>query len=843
MLRLTKRLLFVLAALLASAIFLIGQTDLIRPTPGAYRGSEQCTGCHGATHADTISTHHELSLQGPAGILKTTVSGKRVSIFDPSTPGYDKYVAPYKDYFNESNVLYTIGGHGWMQRFVTRIIPGQGDPTDYSQSVYLSDNDSVIMGIQWNQRQGRWENFHGPTGDKTWTSISFNTKCGGCHSTGFAAKDLGRLERWADKGIMCEACHGPSSEINPVVLESQRSNEVCGSCHTRGISKTDDFEFPWNEKLGGVYQPKKVLSSYIDQITPPSEYLWPDGESKAHHQQWPDFQLSRHATSNVTCTDCHHPHKNEFKGQLRDEPLTVCLYCHATKLLNSSDRYAHSKHTDRQAGCIDCHMPRTAAAIESGDIRSHTFFMIEPQKTREFGIPSGCVDCHTKGAGSPKSQAKLEEAFLEIAPSFRQSTLTAVATTTDRWTGFALANLGQKAARLLFTVFDPDGKIFKSSDIQNPKVLTLGPGKQVAYVVDEFFGGALAGQQGWVRLSHYEPNLKGFYLEGNEAGSELTGLTTEGVLSKMWVTPVLWPGSDNRVGLTNLSSSNASIILTPMDSSGAKVGSSLSGTIPARGRKNFEFQSLFPDLPSGGYLAIESDISLEGQITSLKGKSLATLRLFPAGKGSDSLTIPHAVLDDEWDTRLILYNPMDHDVEVQIQMRRDGSGSLPYGGISRRTLNPGTMLNESLSKFVPVSTSRVEGYLLVKTSSFTDRIQGAVAFTSLRGGALAALSAESKGRKELTFSHVAQGNGYWTGLALLAVGGSSATVELHSEKGDIISSSQVTLSDRRVATLGQLLSVGNVKGGYIQIRAGTDIFAFELFGNDRGSILAAVPPQ
>jgi hypothetical protein len=201
------------------------------------------------------------------------------------------------------------------------------------------------------------------------------------------------------------------------------------------------------------------------------------------------------------------------------------------------------------------------------------------------------------------------------------------------------------------------------------------------------------------------------------------------------------------------------------------------------------------------------------------------------------------VLGDGWETRLVFYNPMNHDVEIQIEMRRDGFGAAPFGEVSRRTLAPGAMLNESLAAFVPAASSRVEGYLLVKSSDSADRFQSAVSFGSLSGGAVAALSAESAGRRSMTFSHVAQGNGYWTGLALLARGGGAATVELYADDGKLLQSREVSLNERRVATLNQLLPVGDVRGGYIRVRSGVDLFAFELFGNDRVSILAAVPPQ
>ena len=818
---------------------LYGQTSS-RLSPGTYRGSKQCFVCHQELFFDTS---HRSTLQGPEAILSTTVDGQSISIFDRRAPGYSEFVAPFEAYFNPANVLYTMGGKGWMQRFVTRIVPSSGDARDPSQAVTLAESESVIMGVQWNQRQARWEDFHGPKGDGTWTSVNFNTKCIGCHTTGFQPSDKSRLDRWVESGIGCEACHGPSNEINPITIEAKQSNEICGSCHTRGLARTGGYEFPWNERLGGSFRPKESLDSFIETVSRPGDHFWVDGESKSHHQQLPDLMLGRHGAAGLTCNDCHHPHKKTFPAQLRAESNTLCLSCHVDRLVNSSDRFQHSRHTDRQASCIDCHMPRTAAAVEPGDIRSHTFFVIEPQKTREFGVPSGCVTCHTLGPGAPKTQAELEEAFREISPSFRELTLVPVAPDLARWSGFALANLGARAARLLFTLFDPEGRVFQSPEVQNPQIRTLEPGMQFAGISDTLFGTGSVGKSGWVRLTHYSPGVKGFYLEGDQAGTELTGLTTGTSTSSTWVTPVLWPAGDTRVALTNLSALDAGAVLTPMNPEGQPVGSAVELAIPGRGRKSFAARGLFPGLPEGGYVAVQSAVPLDGQATATLGKTLASVRLFRGSGGANSLTIPHAIRGDGWDTQLVFFNPMAHAVEIQLQLRRDGSSTTPYQGIIRRTIPARGMLHRALSTLVPpVFDSRVEGYMLVQTSDPSDLIQGAVAFTS-PSGAMAAVNLESAGRKELTFSHIAQGNGYWTGLALFAPAGGNATLELHSPDGKTLASQNINLSTRRVATLGQILPVGVLNGGYLQLRSTNEIFGFELFGNDRNTVLASVPPQ
>src|SRR5215510_8288659 len=111
---------FVLLLLSLAAAAALAQ---VRPIPGAYRGKSQCLVCH--TEMAHLSTHHDQTMRGPEGILTTTVDGQSVSIFDSRTPGYDKYVKPYTDYFNADNVLYTMGGHGFMQRFLTRVVPAE----------------------------------------------------------------------------------------------------------------------------------------------------------------------------------------------------------------------------------------------------------------------------------------------------------------------------------------------------------------------------------------------------------------------------------------------------------------------------------------------------------------------------------------------------------------------------------------------------------------------------------------------------------------------------------------------------------------------------------------------
>ena len=134
----------------------------------SYRGADYClnSACH--SHDDKITymdTLHPKKVQGPpteteTPVLTTMIDGNEVSIFDPCTEGYGTYLAPWADYFNEPNVVYTIGGY-WKQRFMTQKVPADvnGAP-DYNTPTQLTGNDYAVMGIQWNVREQKWQDYH-----------------------------------------------------------------------------------------------------------------------------------------------------------------------------------------------------------------------------------------------------------------------------------------------------------------------------------------------------------------------------------------------------------------------------------------------------------------------------------------------------------------------------------------------------------------------------------------------------------------------------------------------------------------------------------------------------------
>ncbi len=250
----------------------------------------------------------------------------------------------------------------------------------------------------------------------------------------------------------CERCHGPGSGhttspskyniTNPANLTATQANDMCGFCHSRGSSYPNEtFHFPFDDANMKDWDVGDAWADYyIDHGGYYDDGLQGDEEirnSKKHHQQYFDIHESTKPTfayHEVKCFECHDVH-NLQKHQIRTEIVeedasgvelviatendnnTLCLACHATHgdfealtkemiadpVTNAADIAnvvsAHSKHDyDPENGmsrCSKCHMPKTIKSAVHYDIHSHTFEVISPQKTLEYGMPNACAaSCH-----------------------------------------------------------------------------------------------------------------------------------------------------------------------------------------------------------------------------------------------------------------------------------------------------------------------------------------------------------------------------------------------------------------------------------------------------------------
>ena len=393
-----------------------------------YVGSDKCKSCHKGIYETWEDTLHNKSQQVLTPTNDTVVvewkgavklkAGKipEVTVKLNETP--DKVnqatLIDAKDPSKEVtyNAVRTYGGWGWKQRYQVKI-----------------GNNHYILPIQWNQATSRWvpynlQYWYNEDGSLRQPPVekSFEMSCAGCHNTGLELKkvDSGYESKYVELNTGCEKCHGPGSEhikgprvkgkiINPRKMDYERGLEVCGQCHSRGVSAPNgSFDYPWNDKENKPYKLGDPLKNYY-QLKPG---LWgdPEAHSKSHHQQWIDYQKGTHFQAKVSCVDCHNPHGGAGRFQMikSDFNNTLCLSCHGKdkRFANPGALRNHTKHnyapeTTETSRCSSCHMVKTASSAEGGDVHSHDFKIIKPQLSLETFkkdpknvVPNSCNGCH-----------------------------------------------------------------------------------------------------------------------------------------------------------------------------------------------------------------------------------------------------------------------------------------------------------------------------------------------------------------------------------------------------------------------------------------------------------------
>lgn len=396
-----------------------------------YMGSAKCESCHKEVYDTWKDTLHNKSQQvlTPTndsivvewkGTVKLPVSPNLEATIDlKKTPDGQYQATLYctrDPRVSETfTVVRTYGGWGWKQRYHVKI-----------------GNNHYILPIQWNQATSRWvayniQNWYDEDcGLKLPTpNNSFEGKCAGCHNTGLELKrSNGAVEaKYAELNIGCEKCHGPGSIhvqdpkkeniLNPRKMTYERGLEVCGQCHSRGVSVPKGLhDYPWDETRNQPYQLGEPLTNYYQ--LKPGKWGDPEGHSRGHHQQWVDLLRSKHFKAKVACMDCHAAHGGPGKSQLvkADHNNTLCQSCHGKdpKFATPGAVRAHGKHnyapeTVGTGRCSSCHMVKTAASAVAGDIHSHDFKIIKPgeslalfKKDPKMVMPNSCNGCHTQWA-------------------------------------------------------------------------------------------------------------------------------------------------------------------------------------------------------------------------------------------------------------------------------------------------------------------------------------------------------------------------------------------------------------------------------------------------------------
>jgi Cytochrome c554 and c-prime len=334
----------------AASIGAYMQADFPGP---AYAGDQNCMDCHADYPAPGFFEGYKRSGH-PWKIFRTA----------GETPAPDTWpwspVPPLPVVFGNqlqwSNVEYVIGNFFWKARYI-----------DHNGYIYTG---AVGEKTQWNLQNQTWSAYNAGTVNKPFD-------CGECHTTGYSPVGNqwglpGLKGTWAEDGVRCEACHGPSSDhvLHPTQMPTPGGKD-CGECHYRDPQN----RMPW---AGGFMQ---------------------------HHQQSEEMVHSPHAAL-LECWTCHEPHRSTVYN---DGGLTKqCTDCHEGDASNNF--YVVEDHEDVQ--CIDCHMPFIGKSAISpsayiGDVRGHLFQILR--------APVYAVDnTYTIGTAKYWKQDSFDESYVTL---------------------------------------------------------------------------------------------------------------------------------------------------------------------------------------------------------------------------------------------------------------------------------------------------------------------------------------------------------------------------------------------------------------------------------------------
>jgi len=392
-----------------------------------YVSSENCQDCHETYYQGWKSTLHPKMFRPVTS--PDDIQGD-FSLNDPAVT------------FKKEDIQYVVGNK-WEQVYVRMI-----------------DDEYYPFPAKWFISTQKWV----PYKVKDWHETPMSTKCNGCHTTGFNQN----THEFNEYGIGCEACHGPGSihvqnqkmkekpactichevkEINTLDIISKVDSSVCGQCHSRGTNipyenkeEKGKFNFPVGIKPGDNLD--TAFKPLTQQDDKKKKYWWGNGVSKNRHQEFADWNNSKHSKSlklllekespergelkdeclechstdyrfakegqkpnlktakyGVTCVACHDPHGFDKKLSLMQKGTFVCGGCHIDSMsfkAQSSGRKSHYPCPPSSVSCADCHMPYIVTTGGDFTLRSHAFKVINPKDSKEYGLPNSCQNggCH-----------------------------------------------------------------------------------------------------------------------------------------------------------------------------------------------------------------------------------------------------------------------------------------------------------------------------------------------------------------------------------------------------------------------------------------------------------------
>jgi predicted CXXCH cytochrome family protein len=317
---------------------LLALSSLCAAGESGYVGRDVCAGCHKNVAISQARTNMARTWQGlsspqlPAKYSETHAEGPAPAIqyalkragqelrYQVQMPG-----RPAEEFPLEA----VIGGERHGVSFLLRVPAVEGSPLPVPRLIearYFHSAAQNRLAFSLGFPEAKPSSYETAFGRVLTPYLE--KRCLGCH---VAPRTLGTH---VETGVSCENCHGPGQAhlsaldthskdtgiLNPSKRAVAERMRPCSQCHAGSTVVEDPM-------------PDDVLIS--DQVT-----------ALKNSECW------RQTAGQITCTNCHDPHRDASRAVLTAKAEKTCSQCHSATVVN----HAGLCPVNRATGCVGCHM-------------------------------------------------------------------------------------------------------------------------------------------------------------------------------------------------------------------------------------------------------------------------------------------------------------------------------------------------------------------------------------------------------------------------------------------------------------------------------------------------------
>lgn len=374
--------------------------------PKGYAGSQSCRECHEKFYQLWSTSRHGLAMQPyTAEFARTQLAAQQKDVVIGKTR-YRAEMGKGQGWVTETGpggkkkypIVHVLGGKN-VYYLLTPFDRGRLQTLPVAYDVHKKEwFDTAASGIR-----------HFPGGaageQVSWkdSAYTFNTSCHSCHvsqlTSNYDLKPDTYHTTWAEPGINCEACHGPSAEHNRVFREApkgqkpediriiswktfspEQKNAACSICHAKMSPVTATFA------------PGDRFFDHFDLATLEDPDFYPDGRDLGENYTYTSWLMSPCAKAGqLHCVSCH-TSSGRYRFKAEEKANDACMPCHEKHV---KDATAHTRHKEGTPGnkCVSCHMPMTSFARMNRT--DHSMLPPTPTATMACQSPNACNLCHT----------------------------------------------------------------------------------------------------------------------------------------------------------------------------------------------------------------------------------------------------------------------------------------------------------------------------------------------------------------------------------------------------------------------------------------------------------------